>query len=98
DELNFVFLGADEVRDRISDVRGKCETAGRDPDTLRFSIYTRDEDVRGAGQQRVDALAAFGTVGLSRIVCFPGRWDPTPDGQASFAEDCRTAGLDLHPA
>ncbi len=27
--------------------------------------------------------------------CFPGRWDPSPDGQAAFAEDCRAAGFVL---
>ncbi len=95
DELNFVFLGPDEVARRMADVRSRCEAEGRDPATLRFSLYSRDEDVRDAGQARVDALASFAAIGLDRIVCFPTRWTPTVEAQEAFAEDCRAAGLSL---
>ena len=95
DELNFVFLGPGEVKERIAGVRGKCEAAGRDPATLRFSLYTRDEAMQPVGQERVDYLGSLLDSGLARMVCFPGRWDPTTDGQAKFAEDCRAAGLTL---
>ena len=95
DELNFVFLPAAEIPARMADVRARCEAAGRDPGSLRFSMYTRDEDVREPGQRRVDTLAALAATGLDRIVCFPGRWDPTPEGQARFAEDVRAAGIPL---
>ena len=95
DELNFVFLTADEVVVRIAEARAKCEQAGRDPASLRFSMYVLDEDVRYPGQERVDALGALLGTGLERLVCFPTRWDPTTDAQAAFAEDCRSAGLDL---
>ena len=95
DELNFVFLRPAEIRERIAEVRGKCEAAGRDPSTLRFSLYARDEAMQPVGQERVDYLGGFAEVGLARLVCFPGRWDPTTDGQAAFAEDCRAAGLSL---
>ena len=95
DELNFVFLRPAEIRERIAEVRGKCEAAGRDPSTLRFSLYARDEAMQPVGQERVDYLGGFAEVGLARLVCFPGRWDPTTDGQAAFAEDCRAAGLAL---
>lgn len=95
DELNYVFLTPDEIRERMGSVRARCETEGRDPATLRFSRYTRDEGMRTAGQARVDALAGFAEVGLDRIVCFPTRWSPTLEAQAAFAEDCRAAGLAL---
>jgi alkanesulfonate monooxygenase SsuD/methylene tetrahydromethanopterin reductase-like flavin-dependent oxidoreductase (luciferase family) len=95
DELNFVFLGPDEVADRMSEVRARCETEGRDPATLRFSLYSRDEDFREAGQARVDMLGAFAAVGLDRIICFPTRWSPTLEVQAAFADDCLAAGLTL---
>jgi F420-dependent oxidoreductase-like protein len=95
DELNYVFLSAGEVAERMRDVRARCETEGRDPGTLRFSMYVRDDDMRHPGQARIDALAALAAVGLDRIVCFPTRWSPTPDAQAAFAEDCRAAGIDL---
>jgi F420-dependent oxidoreductase-like protein len=95
DELNYVFLPADKVRERIASVRQRCETEGRDPVTLRFSLYTKDEEMRDRGQARVDTLAGFAEIGLDRLVCFPTRWSPTTDAQAAFAEDCRAAGLTL---
>jgi F420-dependent oxidoreductase-like protein len=95
DELNWVFLSADECVERIRSVRARCEREGRDPSTLRFSLYTRDEEMRDAGQARVDVLARFAETGLDRIVCFPARWSPTVEAQALFAEDCRAAGIEL---
>ena len=98
DELNYVFLEADEIASRMVDVRARCEREDRDPATLRFSLYVRDEDVRDAGQARIDRLGAFASIGLDRIVCFPTRWAPTLEAQAAFAEDCRAAGLPLASA
>ncbi|MEA2632047.1 MAG: hypothetical protein QOE66_2266 [Chloroflexota bacterium] len=95
DELNYVFLPADTVRERIASVRERCETEGRDPATLRFSLYTKDEEMRDPGQARVDTLAGFAEIGLDRLVCFPTRWSPTTDAQAAFAVDCQAAGLTL---
>jgi F420-dependent oxidoreductase-like protein len=95
DELNYVFLDAPEISDRMSAVRVRCEAEGRDPATLRFSLYTRDEDMREAGQARVDLIAGFAEIGLDRIVSFPTRWSPTTDAQAAFAEDCLAAGVPL---
>jgi len=95
DELNYVFLDAPEIAERMSSVRARCEAEGRDPATLRFSLYTRDEDMREAGQARVDLIAGFAEIGLDRIVSFPTRWSPTTDAQAAFAEDCLAAGVTL---
>ena len=95
DELNFVFIEPADIAERMVDVKARCEAEGRDPATLRFSLYERDELMRHAGQRRVDRLGAMAAVGLDRIVCFPTRWAPTTDAQAAFAEDCRSAGLAL---
>jgi len=95
DELNFVFLEPEVIRERIADVRARCEEEGRDPSTLRFSQYVRDEDVRDAGQKRVDLIGRLAEVGLDRLVAFPTRWSPTVEAQAAFAEDCRAAGVEL---
>ncbi len=93
DELNYVFLSPQECAERMLAVRARCEREGRDPATLRFSLYTRDQEMRDGGHERVDLIARFAEVGLDRIVCFPGRWAPTVDAQTSFAEDCRAAGV-----
>jgi F420-dependent oxidoreductase-like protein len=95
DELNYVFLEVDEIVTRMASVRARCEAEGRDPATLRFSLYTRDESVRDPGRARVDLIGRLAEIGLDRAVCFPTRWDPTLDAQASFAEDCRAAGVVL---
>ena len=95
DELNFVMLEPPQVAERIAEVRARCEREGRDPDTLRFSIYTFDQVVRQPGQQRIDHLAAMAEVGLDRLVAFPTRWSPTEEAQAAFAEDVVAAGLSL---
>ena len=79
----------------MASVRARCEAEDRDPASLRFSLYTSDEGMRDAGQERVDTLAGFAAVGLDRLVCFPTRWSPTLEAQAAFAEDCRAAGLTL---
>jgi F420-dependent oxidoreductase-like protein len=93
DELNYVFLDRDDIARRMTEVRARCEEEGRDPATLRFSLYMRDEDARDAGARRVDLLAGYAEIGLARVVAFPTRWSPTVDAQASFADDCRAAGV-----
>jgi F420-dependent oxidoreductase-like protein len=97
DELNLVFIGPAETAARMADVRARCEAAGRDPATLRFSVYTRDEEFLDPGQQRADRIAAFAATGIDRLVCFPTKRQPTLEAQARFAEDCRAAGVELSP-
>ena len=98
DELNFVFLQPDEVAERMAEVRAMCEAAGRDPDTLRFSVYTLDEDYTDAGQARVDLMGAWLDTGIDRVVCFPTKFDPSLEAQSSFADDARAAGVTLDGA
>jgi F420-dependent oxidoreductase-like protein len=98
DELNFVFKQPDWVAERMTEVRGLCEAAGRDPETLRFSCYTLDEDYVDAGQARVDLIGAWAETGIDRIVCFPTKHDPSLEAQASFAEDVEAAGIALDGA
>jgi F420-dependent oxidoreductase-like protein len=97
DELNFVFLEPDDIAARMQDVRERCAADGRDPATMRFSLYERDEKMRDAGAERIDRLARFAEIGLDRLVAFPTRWSPTLEAQAAFAEDCRAAGISLSP-
>jgi F420-dependent oxidoreductase-like protein len=98
EELNLVFLSPAEVAEHVAVARQRCEEIGRDPATLRVSLYCRDGDVRPVGQERVDRLGEFAAVGLDRLVAFPSRWDTSEGGLASFAEDVRAAGLPLATA
>ena len=95
DELNYVFVDPTELVTRMASVRERCAAEGRDPATLRFSSYVRDEHMRHAGQARIDILGRHLEAGLDRLVAFPTRWAPTVEAQAAFAEDCRAAGIEL---
>ncbi len=98
DELNWVFQSPAFVAERMPEVKAMCEAAGRDPATLRFSMYTYDEDFAEAGQARVDLLGEFNESGLDRLVCFPTKYDPSLEAQAAFAEDVKAAGIALDGA
>jgi F420-dependent oxidoreductase-like protein len=98
DELNLVYLKPDEIRAALPVARQRCEEEGRDPSTLRISLYCRDNDVRADGRARVERLGAYAELGLDRLVAFPSRWDTSDDGLASFATDVRAAGLPLATA
>jgi len=95
DELNVVYVSPADVAADMPIIRARCEEIGRDPATLKVSLYSRDEDVRTPGQERVDLVGKCIEVGLSRLVAFPTRWDPTRETQARFAEDCRAAGAEM---
>jgi F420-dependent oxidoreductase-like protein len=95
DELNLVFVGPERIAQLLPIARSRCEEIGRDPATLRVSLYTRDDDIRDSGQARVDLLGACQDLGLSRLIAFPGRWSVELEAQAELAADCRVAGLDL---
>jgi len=95
DELNVVYVTTEEVAAEMPTIRSRCEEIGRDPATLKVSLYCRDEDVREPGQARVDFLGRCAEAGLSRIVAFATRWEPTTETQARFAEDVRAAGIEL---
>jgi F420-dependent oxidoreductase-like protein len=95
DELNIVYLSTEEAAEAIPVVRSRCEEIGRDPASLKISLYCRDEDVKEPGQARIDFIGRCADIGLSRLVAFPTHWEPTTETQARFAQDCRAAGIEL---
>jgi F420-dependent oxidoreductase-like protein len=98
DELNLVFRPIGEIPALIATARQRCEEIDRDPATLRLSLYVADPEIREAGEQRVDLLGRLAVLGLDRLVAFPTRYGATREVQASFADDCRAAGLLGDPA
>ncbi len=95
DELNLVYVGPARVAELIAVARQRCDEVDRDPASLKISLYTSDDHIRQPGQPTVDLLGELQDLGLSRVVCFPGRWSPELDAQARFAEDCRSARLEM---
>jgi F420-dependent oxidoreductase-like protein len=95
DELNMVYIGPERVGELIPIARARCEEIGRDPATLRLSLYCADDDIEEPGQQRIDFIGRCADLGLVRLIAFPTCKTPTAETQARFAEDCRTAGATL---
>jgi F420-dependent oxidoreductase-like protein len=95
DELNLVYVGPEEAAELIPIARARCEEIGRDPATLRISLYCADEDVEAPGQPRVDFIGRCSELGLVRLIAFPTRYGPDVETQARFAEDCLAAGVKL---
>jgi F420-dependent oxidoreductase-like protein len=95
DELNLVYIGPERTAELMALARQRCEEAGRDPATLKVSLYTSDDHIREPGEPTIDLLGTLQDLGLSRVVCFPGRWSTELEAQERFAEDCRAAGLEM---
>ncbi len=68
DELNVDGMSPADVAKALPVVRGRCEEIGRDPDTLKISVHIWGEDMSRPGAQRVERLAAFRELGVSRAM------------------------------
>jgi F420-dependent oxidoreductase-like protein len=95
DELNVDGMSPSELKDALPVIRSRCEEIGRDPATLAISVHIWAEHVSTAGQSRIDELAAFRELGVSRAqgLILPGAKSDEPIHQ--FAEDAKAAGLEL---
>jgi hypothetical protein len=78
--------------------RERCEEIGRDPASLRLSLYAPDHLVAEGGQRRVDLIGEYAELGLSRLVVFLGKGSAELETQVAFAEDVRAAGIVLDTA
>ena len=84
-------------RRAVAVARERCEEAGRDPATLRISLYTSDDHIREPGQPTVDLLGALQDLGLSRVISFPGRWSTELEAQVRFANRSPPGSVDQRP-
>ena len=95
DELNLDSLTPDEVRAALPLVRERCAEVGRDPATLRVSVHAWWGYLPGPGQARIDALAAYGELGLSRVITLLPSSATEDDALVLLARDARAAAYDL---
>ena len=95
DELNVDGMSPAELKDALPVIHSRCEEIGRDPSTLAISVHIWAEHVSVAGQARIDELAAFRELGVSRAqgLILPGAKSDDPIHQ--FAEDAKAAGLEF---
>jgi F420-dependent oxidoreductase-like protein len=98
DELNIDAMFPDDLAGALPTIRERCEEIGRDPDSLRVSVHIWWEHAAEAGPERAARLAAYRELGVSRVQCLVR--DAVDDDEAldAFAEDCRSAGVELDAA
>ena len=85
------------IRDRknISVIHDRCAEIDRDPASLSISIHLWWQQANDPGAKRSERIAAYGELGVSRVQLLV-RNAATDDGALeAFAEDCRTAGVQL---
>lgn len=93
DELNLDGLPPEEVASALPVIRDRCAEIDRDPATLRVSVHIWWGD--GApGDQRVERLAAYRELGISRIQMLVREAAEDRDALAAFAGDCAAAGIE----
>ena len=95
DELNVDGLTPTELAEALPVIRGRCEEIGRDPATLSVSVHAWAEDITERGTPRVDRLAAYHELGVSRVIGLVRDSAADDDALESLVEDARAAGADL---
>jgi F420-dependent oxidoreductase-like protein len=95
DELNVDGMSPADVAKALPVIRGRCEEIGRDPDTLKVSVHIWGEDMSQPGAKRVERLAAFRELGVSRAMGLDRGCATSDDALEVLAEDARAAGVEL---
>ena len=77
-------------------IRSRCEEIGRDPgDASAISVHMWWDQIKAAGQQRVDRLAGFRDLGVDRVMGLVKTVATDDEALARFVEDARAAGVDV---
>ncbi|MBA3958978.1 MAG: LLM class flavin-dependent oxidoreductase, partial [Chloroflexi bacterium] len=95
DELNVDGMKPDALREALPVIRSRCEEIDRDPASLAVSAHVWWEDWAMSSQERVDRLAAYRELGVSRVITMIRETNESDEALATFAEECRTAGATL---
>jgi F420-dependent oxidoreductase-like protein len=95
DELNVDGMSPADVAKALPVIRGRCEEIDRDPETLKVSVHIWGEDMSRPGAERVQRLAAFRDLGVSRVMGLDRGCATRDDALEMLAEDARAAGVDL---
>jgi F420-dependent oxidoreductase-like protein len=97
DELNVDGLTPAEVSDALPIIAARCEEIDRDPASLPISVHLwwGMPEMRESGQRRVDHLAGYVELGVSRVMTLAQSSADTDEALESLAADARSAGIDL---
>ena len=95
DELNLDGMLPGDVAAALPVIRSRCEEIDRDPATLPVSVHMWHESIDDPGQARVDLLAGYREIGVSRVMGLLYASAKSDEALVSLAEDARTAGVEL---
>jgi F420-dependent oxidoreductase-like protein len=95
DELNVDGLDPAEVRDALPVIRARCEEIDRDPASLAVSVHLWASMLEDSGARRVDRLAGYAELGVSRVMGLIRAAVDTDEALGSFVADARDAGVQL---
>lgn len=95
DELNLDGLSPDEVREVLPIIASRCEEIDRDPASLSVSVHIWKGNLPGPGQQRMDLLAGYREVGVSRIQTLVQASVDGDEALEAFKKDALAAGAEL---
>ncbi len=95
DELNLDGLSPEDVAKALPVIRSRCEEIDRDPASLPVSIHVGWADFEARGAARVDRLAAFHELGISRVMGLLRDSAKTDEALEALIEDARSAGVEL---
>lgn len=95
DELNLDGMMPHEVAEAMPVITSRCEEIDRDPASLAVSLHMWTQHVTPSGPARVERLAAYQEVGLSRVIGLIRNSTTDDEALEAFAADVRQAGADL---
>jgi F420-dependent oxidoreductase-like protein len=97
DELNVDGMSPSEVAAALPVIATRCEEVDRDPASLPVSVHLSWSmaDMRQPGQRRIDHLAGYREVGVSRVMTLVQASAETDEALESLASDARDAGIQL---
>jgi alkanesulfonate monooxygenase SsuD/methylene tetrahydromethanopterin reductase-like flavin-dependent oxidoreductase (luciferase family) len=95
DELNVDGMSPEEVGEALPVIRQRCEEVDRDPATLPVSVHAWWGDYNRGGAERVDRLAAYRELGVSRVMGLLQTSAGSDEALSSLVEDARAAGVEF---
>ena len=98
DELNLDGLEPDELRRSLPIIQDRCAEIDRDPASLRISVHMWWAQGTKSGAERVERIAAYRDLGVSRVQMLVRRAAADHEALAAFAADCRSAGVEMATA
>jgi hypothetical protein len=78
-------------------IRSRCDEIGRDPDSLRVSVFMWWGNAPPAGPERVRWLRGYRDAGVSRVMASVFEAVSSDDALPRLADDVIAAGLTLDP-